>query len=196
MFQMGTQLLFPVTNNSRGISLRDSGQIFQNGTGLTDTLLSQRRNRDGDYITFFFNNTGPAIGSIRADGGAIAGPLTSDYRSKNSVVSLSNAVDVIKQLNPVSFEFNHAPGYTHTGFVAHELDEHVPEAVFGTKDATETIGTLTEWDGTELETDVAEPSAEELTYTEEVTDEEGVTTQEVRTKTWSATGTRDVYQGV
>ena len=128
-------------------------------------------------------------------GGAIAGPGLSDYRVKNSVIPLTNASSIISQLNPVSFEYSYAPGYTHTGFIAHELQEQVPIAVTGTKDETEAIGTLTDWDGTELETEVIEPSAEELTYTEEV-ETDGVATTVTRTRTWTATGTRDVYQGV
>ena len=69
-----------------------------------------------------------------------------------------------------------------------------PVAVTGTKDATEAIGTLADYDGTVLKTEVTEPT--ELEYTEDVTDEEGVTTQAIRTRTWTATGTRPVYQGV
>ena len=85
------------------------------------------------------------------------------------------------------------PGEVKAGFVAHELQEFVPDAVRGTKDETEAIGTLTDWDGTELETNVPKP--EELTYTEEV-ETDGVTQMITRTRSWSATGTRNVYQGV
>ena len=69
------------------------------------------------------------------------------------------------------------------------------EEVFGEDDATEAIGTLADYDGTIIQTTVPEPSAEELTYTEEV-ETDGVTTATVRTRTWTATGTRPVYQGV
>ena len=55
-----------------------------------------------------------------------------------------------------------------------------------------------------LKTDVTEPPAEELEYTEEVVDEtqptvEGQEPQMVevtRTRSWTPTGTRPVYQGV
>ena len=121
---------------------------------------------------------------------------TSDYRIKQNVTPLTSSVAAIKQLNPVSFEFTNSDPNTHLGFIAHELQEIAPRAVSGTKDATEAIGTLADYNGTVLKTGVTEPSAEELTYTEDVTDSEGVTTQEVRTRTWTATGTRPVYQGV
>ena len=118
---------------------------------------------------------------------------TSDYRLKTNISDYQDASQVIKNLKPRTYTWSDS-GKTDFGFVAHELQEFVPKAVVGTKDATEAIGTLADYDGTVLETEVTEP--EELTYTEDVTDSEGVTTQEVRTRTWTATGTRPVYQGV
>ena len=106
---------------------------------------------------------------------------------------LSSAVESIKSLKPCSFTMRGADGIK--GFVAHELQEILPEAVTGTKDATEAIGTLADYDGTVLETAITEPAAVELTYTEDV-EVDGVTTATVRTRTWTATGTRPVYQGV
>ena len=120
---------------------------------------------------------------------------TSDYRTKENIVDLPSATETIKSLRPVNFNYTWAPGRTRPGFVAHELEEVLPVAVVGAKDATEAIGTLTDWDGTELETGVTEPLAEDLTYTEEV-ETDGVAQMVTRTRSWSATGTRDIYQGV
>ena len=118
----------------------------------------------------------------------------SDYRLKTNIQSVTeNASDKIKNLNVVSYT-DRFGNLIPRGFVAHELQEECSEAVFGTKDATEAIGTLADYDGTVLETEVTEP--EELEYTEETTDDEGVTTQTIRTRTWTSTGTRPVYQGV
>ena len=143
---------------------------------------------------------------------------TSDYRIKQDITPLESAVDVIKALSPVSYKFTNGDPTTYQGFVAHELQEQVAIAVTGTKDAVEPIGTLLDWDGTELETEVTEP--EELTYEEQVeatpyvapaeatydeygneltpaVDEvEATYTTVTRTRSWNPTGTRDVYQGV
>jgi len=116
---------------------------------------------------------------------------TSDYRTKSNVQPLSSAVDIIKALNPISYSRGLSDNVP--GFLAHELQEVFPVAVTGAKDATEAIGTLTDWDGTELDTEVTEPSAEELTYTEEV-ETNGVATMVTRTRSWSATGSRDALQ--
>ena len=125
------------------------------------------------------------------NGGGINFNETSDYRTKTNVQPLTSSVDIIKALNPVSY--SRAGADNIRGFIAHELQEHVPHPVTGTKDATEAIGTLTDWDGTEFETEVTELA--ELTYTEEV-ETDGVAQMITRTRSWSATGTRDVYQGV
>ena len=74
------------------------------------------------------------------------------------------AVEAIKQLNPVHFNYTNSDTKTYAGFIAHELQSVEPAAVTGTKDATEAIGTLADYDGTVLETAVTQPSAEELEY--------------------------------
>jgi hypothetical protein len=135
--------------------------------------------------------------TIRTDGsGGFELANISDYRAKENIVDLPSAVDQVKAFRPVNYNYIWSPGKTRPGFIAHELAETLPVAAIGTKDETEAIGTLLDWDGTELETDVVEPSAEELTYTEDITDSEGVTTQAVRNRTWTATGTQPIYQGV
>ena len=147
------------------------------------------------YISF--SDAGTEFGSITTNGANITiNGQTSDYRIKTNIQPLPSAVDLIKAIKPVTFEYtDRNVGQTYKGFIAHELQEvGITEAVVGTKDETEAIGTLADYDGTVLETEVTEP--EELEYTEDVTDEYGVSTQTVRTRTWTPSGTRPVYQGV
>ena len=49
-------------------------------------------------------------------------------------------------------------------------------------------------DGTVLETNVVEPA--DLTWEEGVTDEDGNQSTEIRTRTWTETGTQPVYQAI
>ena len=145
-------------------------------------------------FTFIASDNSVKTGDIRGDGsGGIFLDDTSDYRTKENIVDLPSAVDAIKSLRPVNYNYTWAPGRTRPGFVAHELQETLPVAVTGEKDATEAIGTLADYDGTVLETEVTEPS--ELEYTEEV-ETNGVATMVTRTRSWTPTGTRPVYQGV
>ena len=142
----------------------------------------------------------------------------SDYRLKSNIAELQDATSLVKQLKPCTFSIRNHNNVR--GFVAHELQEIAPECVSGTKDATESIGTLIDWDGTELDTEVTEPIPEDLTYEEqveatpyaaavaatydeygneltaEVPEVEATYTTVTRTRTWTPTGTQPVYQGV
>ena len=118
---------------------------------------------------------------------------TSDYRIKTDVVDLEDAADVVKQLRPISFKYTDADK-THIGFIAHELQEHVPSAVQGTKDETQEVGTLYDPQGEVIETGIAQPK--NLSVTKVVIDDNDVETQINETRSWVRTGTEPVYQGV
>ena len=147
----------------------------QQEVGLISTMNDGTRFDANDGV-FIVNSTPLTFGT--------AGFFTrTDARVFTNPTEITNAAALVKQLAP-----------KREGFIAHELQQHVDYAVTGTQDETETYGTLADYDGTVLETEVTEPS--ELEYTEDVTDSEGVTTQAIRSRTWTATGTRPVYQGV
>jgi hypothetical protein len=57
----------------------------------------------------------------------------SDYRLKNEVFPLTNALDRVASLNPVTFRWNKS-GLREEGFLAHEVREVIPTAVQGVKD--------------------------------------------------------------
>ena len=125
--------------------------------------------------------------------GLAGGPLIldegADARLVTTTEEITNASAVVQQLQPVKIN-----GTRH-GFTAGALQPLFAEAVTGTAGATEAIGTVTDWDGTELETDVTKPSTEELVYKEDV-EVNGVTRSITRKKTWTETGTKDLLQGV
>ena len=75
------------------------------------------------------------IGEIKQDGdGTITYATSSDYRLKENVVDLTGAITRLKNLKPKRFNFKLNSGLTKDGFLAHELQEVVPESVNGTKD--------------------------------------------------------------
>ena len=104
--------------------------------------------------------TAPAGGGIIITGnGDPATPFLvqeMDARTFPSSPAITNAAGTVQALSPKT-----------GGFIAHELQQHFPLAVTGTQDEEEAIGTLADYDGTVLETEVAEPG--ELTYTEDIT---------------------------
>jgi hypothetical protein len=65
---------------------------------------------------------------------------SSDYRLKENVVAMTGATDRLKQLNPSRFNFIADADTTVDGFLAHEVQAVVPEAITGTKDAVDADG--------------------------------------------------------
>ena len=76
------------------------------------------------------------MGSISVGAGGTSFNTSSDYRRKENVVELTDAITRLKTLLPKRFNFIDEPSVTRDGFLAHEVTA-VPEAVYGTKDAVE-----------------------------------------------------------
>lgn len=120
----------PVANNEKGVAVRTAGNF------LTNTLSSNaphqfRRNTDGDLIRFH-NNATSDVGAISVGPMSTFYSTSSDYRLKENVVELDGAIDRVKQLEPKRFNFIVDPNNTVDGFLAHEAQTIVPEAVSGT----------------------------------------------------------------
>lgn len=88
-----------------------------------------------------FRNANGEIGSITTNGSSTAFNTTSDYRLKDEIGSINDAVERVKSLRPVKFTYIADESETvHDGFIAHEVQEVVPQAVYGEKDAVEDDG--------------------------------------------------------
>ena len=110
-----------------------NGQAFQmvkSGSGGKIFTLNRRTNV-GLSIEFF---RGSSVGSISHNNSSTAYNTSSDYRLKENVVTLDNAITRLKTLKPYRFNFKVDKDTTVDGFLAHEVTA-VPEAVTGTKDA-------------------------------------------------------------
>ena len=81
-----------------------------------------------------FKDGGSIVGSIMTSGVGTAYNTSSDYRLKTDVQPMTGAADRVKLLKPCNFEWI-SDGTRVDGFLAHEAQEVVPEAVHGTKDA-------------------------------------------------------------
>ena len=94
-----------------------------------------------EAIQFVKNSGGIAqVGSITMTTSATAYNTTSDYRLKENVVGVTGAAARVQQLNPVRFNFIADPAKTVDGFLAHEVQDVVPEAITGAKDAVDAEG--------------------------------------------------------
>ena len=119
------------------VSAEKAGIYFtgatNNGLTLSDTQAS------GDAVRFFAN-TSTQVGSISHTSSATAYNTSSDYRLKENVVDLTGATDRLKQIPVHRFNFIADPNATVDGFLAHEVQAIVPEAIHGTKDEVDADG--------------------------------------------------------
>jgi hypothetical protein len=119
--------------NSSKLSVDFDGNIA-GGIGLNDTASAN----GSAYIGFLSGGT--FRGNItNNNNAAVAYNTSSDYRLKENVLPMTNALDVVSQLNPVTYTWK-STGNSAQGFIAHELQAVVPDCVTGQKDAVDTAG--------------------------------------------------------
>ena len=90
----------------------------------------------------FKGNDASEEGSIVIGTTATTYNTSSDYRLKENQVAISDGVTRVKQLKPYRFNFKKDKDTTVDGFFAHEVTPVVPEAIYGTKDATNSDGSI------------------------------------------------------
>ena len=103
------------------------------GTGTAMGLWNS--GSSGTYIAFAYGGGGAAAGSITFSTTTMTYGSASDYRLKENIDYDWDATTRLKQLKPA--RFNWIEDDTNTlqdGFLAHEVQSVVPEAVVGTKD--------------------------------------------------------------
>jgi len=136
----GTAITF-----SERMQINSSGSVLVAGfsaTGVTagqkidgpNAITSSSVNTTASYKQYKFYNPNGEVGSISTSGIATAYTTASDYRLKTDAQPMAGASARVQALNPVNFEWI-SDGTRVDGFLAHEAQAIVPEAVTGTKDA-------------------------------------------------------------
>jgi len=105
-------------------------------------LLDSRTNSSISTYRYRFYNTNGLVGYISTGGSSTNFVTSSDYRLKENVVALTDATTRLKQLEPKRFNFIADADTTVDGFIAHEVQSIVPEAVTGEKDAVDADGNI------------------------------------------------------
>jgi len=105
-----------------------------------DVRISKTGAASDTMIGFYKNGSATAVGTITSTSTATAYNTTSDYRLKENVVDLDNGIDRLKQIPVHRFNFIADPDTTVDGFIAHEVQDVVPEAISGAKDAVNDEG--------------------------------------------------------
>jgi hypothetical protein len=104
------------------------GQIWKTNTSGDNKFLA--------WITE--GGAGTERGSVtyNRSGNLVSYNTSSDYRLKENIIDLTDALETVARLQPRRFTWKETSSTT-TGFIAHELAEVLPHAVTGEKDETE-----------------------------------------------------------
>ena len=132
------QLLLGTTVNVYGGADRYGFNFFTGGAfnqSVNDTAANflNIENLSTTRAAFTFSADRATKGSITVSSSATAYNTSSDYRLKTDAQPMTGASARVLALNPVNFEWI-ADGTRVDGFLAHEAQAVVPEAVTGTKD--------------------------------------------------------------
>ena len=117
--------------------------VHKNSTGVSDAVVIRHgRGLSGFSGTGidFQRNDGTTVGTVVIGFTSTAYNTSSDYRLKENVNYTWDATTKLKQLKPARFNFIEETDVTVDGFLAHEVQDIVPQAVTGEKDAVDGDG--------------------------------------------------------
>lgn len=131
VFMVGTN----VAGGSGGISVFPQG----NGANTAAVVVWNATSTSNVPAVFRYNGTG--VGSITYNGTSTTYNTTSDYRLKENIQPMVGALSTVAKLKPVTYDWisDKSKGQ---GFIAHELQEIVPDCVTGEKDAVNEDGSI------------------------------------------------------
>ena len=107
------------------------------GNSSNIVAIFNRNTSTGTVVELKYN--GSLVGTIVTNGSNCTFNSVSDYRLKENVESMTGALDTVAQLKPVTYKWK-ADGSDGQGFIAHELQDVVPECVTGEKNAVDEDG--------------------------------------------------------
>ena len=128
--------------NKQSDVVTGSGTFFTQAASSYPALLINTKDFSGTVNCLQNHHAGTYVGGINYSNTATSFPTSSDYRLKENVVTLTDAVTRIEELKPCRFNFIAEPGETIDGFLAHEVAAIVPNAVDGEKDAVNEDGSI------------------------------------------------------
>jgi hypothetical protein len=125
-----------VFNNTsgNGINIKGIAGLIEIAVDSGEALYLNRMGSDGRVVNI--RKSGTFIGGINVTTSAVSYNTSSDYRLKTAVEYDWDATSRLKQLKPARFEWisDGDDAVPVDGFLAHEVQDVVPEAITGTKD--------------------------------------------------------------
>jgi hypothetical protein len=118
----------------------DNGSKIVHVSNENGAVVRLNRNSDGAVMLFRRSGAGSAVGAIEVTTTSTAFVTSSDYRLKENIAPVSGGITRLRQLKPSRFNFIADPDTVVDGFLAHEVQTIVPEAITGEKDAVDDEG--------------------------------------------------------
>jgi hypothetical protein len=129
-------------NSSGSLLVGTTAQVSATVPGLQydpNAALSLARTGTGTVAAVYFYNGNGVVGQINTSGSSTSYVTSSDYRLKENIAPMTGALDKVQALKPVTYKWK-VDGSDGQGFIAHELQEVVPDCVTGEKDAVDEEG--------------------------------------------------------
>jgi len=122
------------------LTSNDAGLELNTGATANVARVDHHKTASGDFAGYYFFHNGSNVGGIDYSNSAVNYATSSDYRLKENVADMTGAINRVKALSPKRFNFIIDPDRTVDGFLAHEAQTVVPEAITGTKDKVDDDG--------------------------------------------------------
>jgi hypothetical protein len=128
---------------SERLSVRNTGSTeaaaFWNATSGNATVVVRNDGASGTRNLTQYRVSTTDVGFVSSNGSTTTYNTTSDYRLKEAVAPMTGALARVAALKPCTYTWK-STGEQSQGFIAHELQEVVPECVTGEKDAVDADG--------------------------------------------------------
>jgi hypothetical protein len=115
------------------------GVAFNQATNVGITVKNTSATATGGFITFYNSSNTQQGAIVQTSSTVTAYQTSSDYRLKENIAPMTNALAKVAQLNPVTYTWK-STNEAGEGFIAHELQAVVPDCVSGQKDAVDADG--------------------------------------------------------
>jgi hypothetical protein len=129
-------LLMGTTSSFTGTSNYKQEILGSTGGGTAYKVVN-----NSDWAVAFFNASGTQVGRIEVGVSSTLYSTSSDYRLKEAVAPMTGALARVAALKPCTYTWK-STGEQSQGFIAHELQAVVPDAVTGEKDAVNEDGSI------------------------------------------------------
>jgi len=150
----GDLRFYASSNTTERMRIDSSGNLLVGTTSSTGGIVeSKSTNAGGEcyrawnsattgtrYFHYFgLGATFTNVGAITSTGSVTVFATTSDYRLKEDVTPMTGALATIAKLKPCNYKWK-VDGSDGQGFIAHEIQEVLPDCVVGEKDAVDDKG--------------------------------------------------------